>query len=88
MVSKSKINISISNLQEIEKMLSLIFSRFEEIDADKFSGYAMLPKLSYRWNKYLLVGIIRTYLSDSFNIDNTESTYHKTDFIIRRETNE
>lgn len=84
MVSKSKINISISNLQEIEKMLSLIFSRFEEIDADKFNGYAMLPKLSYRWNKYLLVGIIRSYFNDKYEIENTSTFYDKTSFIIRR----
>lgn len=84
MVSKSKMNISISNLQEIEKMLSLIFSRFEEIDADKFNGYAMLPKLSYRWNKYLLVGIIRSYFNDKYVIENTSTFYDKTSFIIRR----
>ena len=48
----------------------------------------MFPSLKYDWNKYLLVGIIRTYLSDIFSIDNTENTYHTTDFIIRRDSNE
>ena len=48
----------------------------------------MFPKLKYNWNKYLLVGIVRTYLSDDFAIDYTDNTYRTTDFIIRRDSNE
>lgn len=84
MVSKSKLNISSNNLKEIEKTLLLIFSRFDEIDVDKFNGYALLPKLSYRWNKYLLVGVIRSYFNDRYEIRNTSAFYDKTSFIIGR----
>lgn len=84
MISKEKFDISESNLKEVEKMLELIFSRFESIDTRKFNGYAMLPKLKYLWNKYLLVGIIRSYLDEFYEIENTEATYDTTDFIIRR----
>ena len=84
MIAKDKFAISESNLKEIEKMLDLIFNRFDEIDTRKFNGYAMLPKLTYLWSKYLLVGIIRSFFSDVYEIENTETTYDSTDFIIRR----
>lgn len=84
MVNKEKFAISESNLKEIEKMLELIFNRFDEIDTRKFNGYSMLPKLTYLWNKYLLVGIIRSFFSEKYEIQNTETTYDSTDFIIRR----
>ncbi len=84
MVSKRKINLSPATIQEIDQMLSLIFSRFKEIHLDKFNGYAMLPRLPYHWNKYLLAGIIRSYLSDKYETENTANSYDKTSFIIRK----
>jgi hypothetical protein len=84
MVAKEKLAISDSNLKEIEKMLDLIFNRFDEIDTRRFNGYAMLPKLTYLWSKYLLVGIIRSFFNDIYEVENTETTYDSTDFIIRR----
>ena len=88
MVRKEQFNLSEDNLRSIKKTLNLLLSNFECIDTRTFNGYSMFPSLKYDWNKYLLVGIIRTYLSDIFSIDNTENTYHTTDFIIRRDSNE
>lgn len=84
MVAKDKFAISESNLHEIEKILDLIFNRFDEIDTRKFNGYAMFPKLPYLWCKYLLVGIVRSFFSETYEIKNTEKTHNLTDFIIRR----
>ena len=44
----------------------------------------MLPKLEKTWNKYLFVGIIRSYFNEEFEIENTTNYYDTTDFIIRR----
>lgn len=84
MVSKKKFNISEAQLLEISKMFALAFSKFDEIDVCNFNGYGMLPKLSYRWNKYLLVGIIRSYFNNLYEIYNTGTAYDVTNFIIRR----
>ena len=35
-----------------------------------------------KWNKYLLIGIVRTFLNDELKIEYTEKAYNKTDFII------
>jgi hypothetical protein len=84
MVKIEKINLDNIKINEIKKTIDLILNNFGEINTDKFNGYSLFPKISYTWNKYLLVGIIRSYLSDFFDIINTENMYNKTDFVIRR----
>lgn len=84
MVSKTKFALSEENYKDIEKMLELIFARFDEIDTRKFNGYAMLPKFNYVWNKYLLAGIIRSFFDETYEVNNTQNVYDETDFIIRR----
>lgn len=44
----------------------------------------MLPKIEKPWNKYLLVGIIRSYFDEEFEVENTANQYFSTDFIVRR----
>lgn len=84
MVKIEKLNINSVTLNEIKKTIDLILENFELIETSKFNGYSLLPKISYVWNKYLLVGIIRSYLSEYYDIKNTESTYTNTDFEVRR----
>ena len=69
---------------EIKKVIDLILDNFDVIETIKFNGYSLLPKISYVWNKYLLVGIIRSYLSEYYDIKNTENMYSNTDFEVRR----
>ena len=83
-INKNKFEINDEQLSEIDNMLELIFNRFSSINTKQFNGFAMLPKLKYHWNKYLLVGIIRTYFNKKYQIENTDNFYDKTDFIIRR----
>lgn len=88
MVKKEIFNISDDDLRNIKKVLNLLLNNYDCIDTKVFKGYSIFPKINYEWNKYLLVGIIRSYLSDFFAVENTANTYHLTDFIIRRYDNE
>ena len=88
MVKKNKINIDQNALNDIQKLIELIIKRFGKLDTRQFNGYQMFPSIEYHWNKYLLVGIVRTYLSDKFTIDNTTNFYNDTDFIIGGNQNE
>ena len=83
MCKKDKFVLSNITLNEIKEDLNLMFSRFNTIDTKTFNGYQIFPKLQYNWNKYLLVGIIRTYLANEFEIINTSSKYDDNDFIIK-----
>lgn len=84
MVRIDKMNLSESKVGEIKKSIDLILDNFDIIETSKFNGYSLLPKISYVWNKYLLVGIIRSYLSEFYDIKNTNNKYTNTDFEIRR----
>lgn len=84
MVKIEKLNLNEVTIKEIKKVIDLILDNFNVIETSKFNAYSLLPKISYVWNKYLLVGIIRSYLSEYYDIKNTENTYSNTDFEVRR----
>ena len=88
MVKKDIFNINQDDLIQIGKTLNSFFVHFSAINTCDFEGYAMFPILRYPRNKYLLVGIIRSYFTDEFQVEDTENTYDKTDFIIRRLNND
>lgn len=84
MVKKEKVGVTNDLLKEFEDIFRLIFSNCDIVDTRNFNGYAILPKFNYGWSKHLLAGIIRTFLSDKYEVENTESTYDTTDYIIRK----
>ncbi len=84
MVRKEKLGITPEQLKELSKLLDLIFDKYNELDTSVFKGYQMLPKMPIAWNKYLLIGIIRSYLDDKYEIENKNNMYNNTEFVIRR----
>lgn len=84
MVKIEKLNLNEITIKEIKKVIDLILNNFDVIETTKFNAYSLFPKISYVWNKYLLIGIIRSYLSEFYNIKNTKNTYSDTDFEVRR----
>ena len=84
MIRKDKFKITNEQIQRIEKLIDLILDNYKCISTENFNGYAMLPKLETPWNKYLLIGIIRSFLDEKFQVENTVNSYNKTEFIIRR----
>lgn len=83
MIKKDKFNISEENLLKIKELVDLILKN-NNLKTEEFNGYFMLPKLDRPWNKYMLVGIIRSYFREEYEIENTTRFYDTTDFIIRR----
>ena len=83
-VKKNLLQIEDSVLQKIKKELDFYINSFGDIDTRKFNSYNFLPSLKYQWNKYLLVGIVRTYFNEFYDIEYTNIMYNLTDFIIRR----
>ncbi|MBP3920549.1 MAG: hypothetical protein J6D28_03175 [Bacilli bacterium] len=84
MLKKDKLDISSSELENIKKSVDLILNNFGIINTENFKGYSLLPKIKYGWNKYLLIGILRTFYSDDYEIINTGNKYSNTDFEVRR----
>ena len=84
MVRKEKLGITQEQLTQLNQLLDLIFDKYNELDTSVFKGYQMLPKMPVPWNKYLLIGIIRSYFDEQFEIKNKNNMYNNTDFVIRR----
>lgn len=84
MVRKEKLGITQEQLTQLNQLLDLIFDKYNELDTSVFKGYQMLPKMPVSWNKYLLIGIIRSYFDEQFEIENKNNMYNNTDFVIRR----
>lgn len=83
MVKKENLSIVESVLNKIEFELKYYISSFGEINTAAFKGYSAFPQVKYRWNKYLLIGIIRTFLSEKFEVEVVGSTYNDCEFRIR-----
>ena len=84
MVKKELLCFDEVKRKEFIDLFDLIFAKFEYVDTRTFNGYAMLPNLEYKWNKYLLAGVIRTFFSNQFEIQNTDNMYNQADFIIKK----
>ena len=83
MIKMEKFEIPEDKLEIIKEFVDLLL-KGKEFRTDNFDGYFMLPKLNKPWNKYLLIGIIRSYFKEEYEIENTTKFYDTTDFIVRR----
>jgi len=84
MVRKEVIDITNDSINKIDYEISFYIKSFGNIDAEKYNDYGNLPSLDYEWNRYLLIGIVRSYLSNKYHIQYTSNSYLKTNFIIIR----
>lgn len=84
MIRKDKILLSDNALNQIKNEIEFYINSFGNIDTRIYRGYGLYPLFGYVWNKYLLAGIVRTFFSDAYDIELTDSAYDLTDFIIRR----
>lgn len=84
MVKKDLFHFNSHDMLLFKKEIGYYIASFGAINTKSYKGYLKLPKISnYEWNKYLLVGICRTYFSDTFSVENTENRYDTTDYIIK-----
>lgn len=84
MYRKDVFQFSPETLEKIKVLLDLLILKFEKIDTSEFKGYHMFPKCFFPWNKYLMVGIVRTFFQNEYQVENTEKFYNLTDFIIKK----
>lgn len=71
-------------LDNFKHEIDYCINSFGWIDTRTYNGYSSLPRIRVGWNKYFLVGIVRSYFNDDYDIEYTDAQYKKTDFIIRR----
>ena len=82
MIKKEIFNIDNFTLKRIKDTLNLYFKNNELLDTRKFNAYFTFPNIkNYKWNKYLLAGITRTYFNKDFYVD---KVMNNNNYIIRR----
>lgn len=74
-MKKETFDITNDQLDKIKHELSYHIKSFGAIDGTAFSGYSALPNIGRSWNKYLLLGVVRTYLSHALKISYSGATY-------------
>lgn len=82
LVSKERFEINTANIEEIKNEIRYYINSFGRVRSDSFVGFNSLPKLRYEWNKFLLLGIVRTYLFDTFSVKTSGTNYKNISYII------
>ena len=81
-IRKETFDLDDDKLDVIEKELKYYIKSFGSIFSESYAGYSSLPNVGKIWNKYLLLGIVRTYLNDAFKIEYSIGTYKTFTFTI------
>lgn len=86
LLNKQKFNIKKYELDAIAKFINRYIDNYKVCNISKISNFSSLPKLDYNWNKYLLLGIVRSYFKNEYSIiqKNKSNNYLNLEFEIRR----
>ena len=87
-VNKENDNINDFLLNRIKQVLNLIIGRETVINCNKFNKYLLLPNIGYKWNKYLLHGVLVSYLGDEFEIEYINKKFDDLEYVVRRLNND
>ena len=82
LIKKNLFNLGDGKIDSIKKELKYFINSFGSINGEEYKGYSSLPEIGNEWNKYLLLGIVRTYLSHDFKITYSGGTYKTFTFSI------
>lgn len=83
MISKMQLGLDSSKIKAIFKEVSFYINSFGEINSETFWGFDSLPEIGIKWNKYALIGVVRSYLDDRFTIQYNSRAYTKLTYIIK-----
>ena len=82
MVKKELVDVSDDAKVKIDKELSYFINSYGPINTKNFFAYDDFPEIGYEWNKYLLIGVVMTFLPSKYKVERTKGTYKACEFII------
>ena len=82
LMKKEKLDIDPEVLEKIKSELTFYLDSFGSIDSETYEGYNTLPSLNSVWNKYLLLGLCRTYFDEVIAIKYNGKQYKKLSFKL------
>lgn len=81
-VKKNNVFFPDSKLIEVRDWVLKCLKTNGSLDTRQFVSFEGMPQLPLPWNKYLFAGILRSYFSYMFKIEDTNDQYQATDFVI------
>lgn len=88
LLRKDILDIKEDELKQIKSTLELIIDEFDVINTKSFQGYALFPKISRPWNQFLLIGIIRSYFLETYQINLNYNGKQLVSYTIERNKND
>lgn len=77
LIRKDILDIDTVKLSNIKNDLLFYLDSFGNIDSESYNGYGSLPLIGITWNKYLLVGLCRSYFTNEILIKYDGKQYKK-----------
>jgi hypothetical protein len=84
MIRKDILNISDNDINKIENILNGLIKFKPAIEEGLIKNFSYFPKLNILWDYYLLIGIIRSYFDDKFEVMNEGTMYDKVKFTFKK----
>ena len=79
------VNIDKNVINTIDNLLTISLKTIDEFNTHSFVNYKFLPKVNgYEWNEYLIAGIVRTFLSDKYEVVADDLQYTLCNYIIKK----
>lgn len=82
LLSKESFGVNETTINDIKKELNFYINSFGNLNSEKYNGYSSLPLLNYKWNKYLLIGIIWSFFSNDFECQILSKRYTSFSYSI------
>lgn len=82
LVKKDKLDLSPELQEKIKSELLFYIDSFGTIDSETYMGYNALPNVGLEWNKYLLLGLCRSFFDDSICIKLKGDKYKKLEYLL------
>lgn len=82
LVKKDKLDIDPEVLDKIKNELTYYLESYCIIDSESYAGYNVFPSINIVWNKYLLLGLCRTYFKEIISIQYKGKQYKNIAFKL------
>jgi hypothetical protein len=68
LVKKEKMGLEEYQLDDIKRELESLINKKGKLDTASFADYSLFPDIGYKWNQYLLSGLVRTFYPENFDL--------------------
>lgn len=77
MIKKESINIDSYLIEKVDKILNDLIERYNELNITDYNAYFIFPNIeNLKWNEYMVIGFINSYLNDKYEFYAKEGKYY------------